>query len=68
MRFLDKFIIGTSILALFSEDFNFHYIIDIKLLENDPRAKLVDVGCSKGDKTIRFAEKVGTKNILVLVK
>lgn len=31
MKFLDKFIVGTSIFALFSEDFNFHYIIDIKL-------------------------------------
>ncbi|WMI66628.1 O-antigen ligase family protein [Aestuariibaculum sp. YM273] len=31
MKILDKFIVGTSIFALFSEDFNFHYIIDIKL-------------------------------------
>lgn len=31
MRFLDKYIIFSSVFALFSEDFSFNYIIDIKL-------------------------------------
>ena len=31
MRLLDKYIIYSSIFALFSEDFKFHYIIDFKL-------------------------------------
>lgn len=31
MRLLDKYIVISSVFALFTEDFNFHYIIDLKL-------------------------------------
>ncbi len=36
----------------------------IKLLEKNENAKFVDVGCSKGDKTLRYSKIIGTKNIL----
>ena len=34
------------------------------LLENNPDAKVLDVGCGNGRRTVRFAERIGTSDIV----
>ena len=35
----------------------------LKLLEEDPEAKLLDCGCGDGEFTLEFAKKIGTNNV-----
>ncbi len=44
-----------------AQEKNIKNIID--LLERKPNAKVLDIGCGDGHLTIKFAKKIGTKNI-----
>jgi len=37
--------------------------IMLDMLEPDPKAKLLDVGCGDGGNTLRYASKMGTRNV-----
>jgi len=40
-----------------------NYARFVAMAELDPRAKLLDVGCSNGKRTLAIARRIGTKNI-----